>query len=101
MSRQTVSGGKSRYAASGLAGLADRSRRPASCPQQASAEVEAAVVRTPGRLQCVRENRGGSGGAGCVGRGVQLLPAASGVGHAVSCRPVHPGSRAGAGVCWA
>ncbi|MEU0114770.1 helix-turn-helix domain-containing protein, partial [Streptomyces bobili] len=43
VSRQTVSGWKSRYAVSGLAGLADRSRRPASCPHQASAEVEAAV----------------------------------------------------------
>ncbi|MDX3137098.1 IS481 family transposase [Streptomyces europaeiscabiei] len=43
VSRQTVSGWKSRYAAAGLAGLADRSRRPASCPHQASAEVEAAV----------------------------------------------------------
>ncbi|MFD7615322.1 IS481 family transposase [Streptomyces sp. NPDC059828] len=43
VSRQTVSGWKSRYAASGLAGLADRSRRPASCPHQATAEVEAAV----------------------------------------------------------
>ncbi|WP_435847221.1 IS481 family transposase [Streptomyces hygroscopicus] len=43
VSRQTVSGWKSRYAALGLAGLADRSRRPASCPHQASAEVEAAV----------------------------------------------------------
>lgn len=43
VSRQTVSGWKSRYEAFGLAGLADRSRRPASCPHQASAEVEAAV----------------------------------------------------------
>ncbi|MFD4529840.1 IS481 family transposase [Streptomyces sp. NPDC058470] len=43
VSRQTVSGWKSRYEASGLSGLADRSRRPASCPHQASAEVEAAV----------------------------------------------------------
>ncbi|MFD7767621.1 IS481 family transposase [Streptomyces sp. NPDC059787] len=43
VSRQTVSGWKSRYGASGLVGLADRSRRPASCPHQASAEVEAAV----------------------------------------------------------
>lgn len=43
VSRQTVSGWKSRYEAEGLAGLADRSRRPASCPHQASAEVEAAV----------------------------------------------------------
>ncbi|MET8944208.1 IS481 family transposase [Streptomyces sp. NPDC004542] len=43
VSRQTVSGWKSRYAAAGLAGLSDRSRRPASCPHQASAEVETAV----------------------------------------------------------
>lgn len=43
VSRQTVSGWKSRYETSGLAGLADRSRRPVSCPHQASAEVEAAV----------------------------------------------------------
>jgi transposase InsO family protein len=43
VSRQTVSGWKSRYEASGLAGLADRSRRPVSCPHRASAEVEAAV----------------------------------------------------------
>ncbi|WP_408996273.1 IS481 family transposase [Streptomyces scabiei] len=40
VSRQTVSGWKSRYEAEGLA---DRSRRPASCPHQASAEVETAV----------------------------------------------------------
>ncbi|MEV6313762.1 IS481 family transposase [Streptomyces sp. NPDC051776] len=43
VSRQTVSGWKSRYAASGLAGLADRSRRPVSCPHQVAAEVETAV----------------------------------------------------------
>ncbi len=43
VSRQTVSGWKSRYEAEGLAGLGDRSRRPASCPHQASAEVETAV----------------------------------------------------------
>ncbi|MEV4917984.1 IS481 family transposase [Streptomyces tirandamycinicus] len=43
VSRQTVSGWKSRYDVSGLAGLADRSRRPASCPHQVAAEVEAAV----------------------------------------------------------
>lgn len=43
VSRQTVSGWKSRYETAGLAGLADRSRKPASCPHQASAEVEAAV----------------------------------------------------------
>ncbi|MFE6959025.1 IS481 family transposase [Streptomyces sp. NPDC057696] len=43
VSRQTASVWKSRYAAGGLAALADRSRRPDSCPHQASAEVEAAV----------------------------------------------------------
>ncbi|WSN71424.1 helix-turn-helix domain-containing protein [Streptomyces sp. NBC_01361] len=43
VSRQTVSSWKSRYAAGGLAGLADCSRKPVSCPHQASAEVEAAV----------------------------------------------------------
>ncbi|WEO95334.1 IS481 family transposase [Streptomyces sp. FXJ1.172] len=43
VSRQTVSGWKSRYETSGLAGLADRSRKPASCPHQVSAEVETAV----------------------------------------------------------
>ncbi|GAA3485095.1 hypothetical protein GCM10018966_096270 [Streptomyces yanii] len=32
VSRQKVSGWKSRYVTSGLAGLADRSRRPATCP---------------------------------------------------------------------
>lgn len=45
VSRQTVSGWKSRYEASGLAGLADRSRRPTSCPHQASAEVYTHVVQ--------------------------------------------------------
>jgi hypothetical protein len=32
-----------RYRASGLAGLVDRSHRPPSCPHQASAEVETRV----------------------------------------------------------
>jgi transposase InsO family protein len=66
VSRQTVSGWKSRYEASGLAGLADRSRRPASCPHQASAEVEAAVCelrrkhskRGPRRIAFVLERSG-------------------------------------------
>lgn len=33
-----------RYAAGGLAGLADRSSRPASCPHQMPAEVEARIA---------------------------------------------------------
>ncbi|WP_438817366.1 IS481 family transposase [Streptomyces actuosus] len=69
VSRQTVSGWKSRYAASGLAGLADRSRRPASCPHQASAEVEAAVCELrrkhprwgPRRIAHVLERSGAVG----------------------------------------
>lgn len=69
VSRQTVSGWKSRYEASGLAGLADRSRRPTSCPQQASAEVEAAVCELrrkhpkwgPRRIAHVLERSGAVG----------------------------------------
>ncbi|MFG2324566.1 helix-turn-helix domain-containing protein [Streptomyces sp. NPDC048568] len=68
VSRQTVSGWKSRYAAEGPAGLADRSRRPGSCPHQASAEVEAAVCELrrkhprwgPRRLAFVLERPGPS-----------------------------------------
>ena len=43
VSRQSVHAWVARYRAAGLAGLADRSRRPRSCPNQASAEVEAGV----------------------------------------------------------
>jgi transposase InsO family protein len=43
VSRQSVSTWLARYAVDGLAGLSDRSRRPESCPHQASPEVEAAV----------------------------------------------------------
>jgi transposase InsO family protein len=43
VSRQSVHTWLSRYRADGLAGLADRSRRPGSCPHQAAPEVEAAV----------------------------------------------------------
>jgi transposase InsO family protein len=43
VSRQTLHAWKVRYGESGLAGLADRSRRPWSCPQQAAPAVEAAV----------------------------------------------------------
>ncbi|MBX6752499.1 MAG: IS481 family transposase, partial [Micromonosporaceae bacterium] len=43
VSRQSVHTWLTRYAEHGLAGLADRSHRPDSCPHQASPEVEAAV----------------------------------------------------------
>jgi len=42
--RQTVHDWLRRYAAHGLAGLADRSSRPQSCPHQMDPEVEAAIL---------------------------------------------------------
>jgi len=44
VSRQTVHAWLSRYETGGLAGLADRSHRPSSCPHQMPAVVEAAVL---------------------------------------------------------
>jgi transposase InsO family protein len=44
VARQTVHGWLRRYAAHGLAGLADASSRPASCPHQMVPPVEARVV---------------------------------------------------------
>ena len=44
VARQTVHEWLARYAPGGLAGLADRSSRPGSCPHQMPAEVEARVV---------------------------------------------------------
>jgi transposase-like protein len=44
VSRQTVHGWLARYEAGGLEGLADRSHRPAGCPHQMPAWVEAAVL---------------------------------------------------------
>jgi transposase len=43
VSRQSVHSWLRRYSEGGLGALADRSRRPDSCPHQVSAEVEAAV----------------------------------------------------------
>jgi transposase InsO family protein len=43
VSRQSVHSWLARYRDGGLAGLADRSQRPRSCPNQASSEVEARV----------------------------------------------------------
>ena len=44
VSRQSLHRWLRRYAASGLAGLADRSRRPASCPHQMAPAIEARIV---------------------------------------------------------
>jgi transposase-like protein len=44
VARQTVHEWLSRYANGGLGGLADRSSRPASCPHQMPAQVEARIV---------------------------------------------------------
>jgi hypothetical protein len=44
VSRQTVHAWLAKYEAGGLEGLADRSRRPASCPHQMPADVEALVL---------------------------------------------------------
>jgi transposase InsO family protein len=44
VARQTVHGWLRRYAEEGMGGLADRSSRPASCPHQMPALVEARVV---------------------------------------------------------
>ena len=43
VSRQSLHAWVARYRAAGLAGLADRSRRPRSSPNRASAEIEARV----------------------------------------------------------
>ena len=44
VSRQTLHAWLARYEAEGLAGLADRSHRPAWCPDQLAAELEARVL---------------------------------------------------------
>ncbi|MFV0306390.1 MAG: helix-turn-helix domain-containing protein [Desertimonas sp.] len=44
VTRQTVHRWLRKYAAEGIAGLADRSARPLSCPHQMSPEVEARIV---------------------------------------------------------
>ena len=43
VSRQTVHNWIARYEAGGLAALSDHSHRPASCPHQASPQMEAAI----------------------------------------------------------
>src|SRR4051812_50216170 len=44
VSRQTLHCWLARYEAEGLEGLVDRSHRPASCPHQMSADVEARLL---------------------------------------------------------
>ena len=44
VARQTVHGWLRRYGSDGLAGLADRSSKPGSCPHQTPADVEARIV---------------------------------------------------------
>jgi transposase InsO family protein len=44
VSRQTLHSWLSRYLATGVAGLVDRSRRPNSCPHRCSSDVEVVVV---------------------------------------------------------
>jgi transposase len=44
VARQTVHGWLRRYGSGGLAGLVDRSSKPASCPHQTPAEIEARIV---------------------------------------------------------
>ncbi len=43
VSRQAVHGWIARYKRGGLASLADRSHRPASCPHQIAPEIEAVI----------------------------------------------------------
>jgi transposase InsO family protein len=68
VSRQSVHSWIRRYEQGGLGGLADRSRRPESCPHQVSAQIEAAVCEMRrdhprwGALRMVHE----LGGAGVV-----------------------------------
>jgi transposase InsO family protein len=82
VSRQTLHGWLKRYEESGLDGLADRSRRPGSCPHQMSGQVEAVVLELrrlhgywgPRRIRVELERRRDKLGL----RGVDL-PSESGV----------------------
>jgi transposase InsO family protein len=76
VSRQTLHAWLARYEAEGLEGLADRSRRPRSCPHQLPAEAEALVLELRrsrpywGARRLARE---------LVKRGVQPAPSESAV----------------------
>jgi len=60
VSRQSVHSWLARYRIGGLAGLADRSQRPRSSPNQASAELEARVC------ELRRDPRGGARSGSCM-----------------------------------
>jgi transposase-like protein len=72
VSRQTLHAWLSRYEAGGLGGLTDRSHRPALCPHQMPAVVEAAVLEMrrqhrswgPRRIVVELVSPGGSGATG-------------------------------------
>jgi len=59
MSRQSVHAWLARYWEGGLGALADRPRRPDTCPHQVSAEIEAAVceMRDHGSARALRDQR--------------------------------------------
>jgi transposase len=83
VSRQTLHAWLARYEAEGLDGLVDRSHRPARCPDQMSAEVEAALLELrrsrpywgPRRLVVELARRGRGAGAVAVGAYRALLRA--------------------------
>ena len=63
VSRVSVHTWLRRYLSEGIAGLADRSHRPVSCPHQAPAAVEVAVAEM--RRKHPRWGRNGSGCSCC------------------------------------
>src|ERR1700730_17744995 len=72
VARQTVHVWLGRYAGHGLAGLADKSSKPLSCPHQMAAEIEARIVEMRGEhpgwgprtILYWLEREGGDRGAG-------------------------------------
>nr|WP_245769981.1 helix-turn-helix domain-containing protein [Streptomyces radiopugnans] len=83
VSRQTVSGWKSRYEASGLASLADRWLAP--CPHQDSAEAEAKQLRSTEGTPVV-----GSGSSCSVGKAAPLRWIGCCAGRGRLCRGMPP-----------
>ena len=76
VSRQSVHTWIARYQVEGLGGLADRSRRPASCPHQVSTVVEVKVAEMRGSIRdgfeadpdgAAPQAGGGSGGGAVDG----------------------------------
>jgi transposase len=91
VSRQSVHAWLARYEAAGLDGLADRSRRPASCPHQMDPQVEARVLE----LRRVHRSWGARRICFELGRlGVSPVPSEPGVYRAlVRAGLIQPGSR--------